>query len=155
MSRPFQIEGLLQDIPIELAGKKILIDIKVIDATLDYNILLGHSYMYTMKAVTSSVFHTLISSHNGKIVTMDQLTHYKSRSSLDLDNILPLIGSHSEVSPVVEISLGIFQDPSLLGIYHGEPNDQSSLETPISQDIPERPTLEFSPESPTMTATPP
>jgi len=34
-------------------------DIKVVDAYLDYNILLGRNYMYSMKAITSSVFRTL------------------------------------------------------------------------------------------------
>jgi hypothetical protein len=58
---------------MELGGKTILIDIEVIDAQLDYNILLGCSYMYAMKAVASSVFRTIIFPHNGKIVTIDQV----------------------------------------------------------------------------------
>ena len=54
--RPSSPEGLLQNVPVELGGKTILIDIEVIDVTLDYNILFGRSYMYAMKAVASSVF---------------------------------------------------------------------------------------------------
>jgi hypothetical protein len=54
--RPSSPEGLFQNVPVELGGKTILIDIEVIDAQLDYNILLGRSYMYAMKAVASSVF---------------------------------------------------------------------------------------------------
>jgi hypothetical protein len=44
-------EGIFQNVPIELGGKTILIDIEVIEAPLEYNILLGRTYMYAMKAV--------------------------------------------------------------------------------------------------------
>jgi hypothetical protein len=37
--RPSSPEGLFQNVPVELGGKTILIDIEVIDAPLDYNIL--------------------------------------------------------------------------------------------------------------------
>jgi hypothetical protein len=71
--RPSSPEGLFQNVPVELGGKTILIDIEFIDAPLDYNILFGCSYMYTMKVVASSVFHTMMSPHNGKIITIDQV----------------------------------------------------------------------------------
>jgi hypothetical protein len=77
--------------------------------------------MYAMKAVASSVFCTMIFPHNGKVVTVDQLTHYEPFPSTYLDNILPLIMAHSDISPVVEIDPRIFQDPSLLGTYQGDP----------------------------------
>jgi hypothetical protein len=48
--RPSSPEGIFQNVPVELGGKTILIDIEVIDAPLDYNILFGRSYMYAMKA---------------------------------------------------------------------------------------------------------
>jgi hypothetical protein len=54
--RPSSPEGLFQNVPVELGGKTVLIHIEVIDTALDYNILFGHSYMYAMKAVASSVF---------------------------------------------------------------------------------------------------
>nr|KUM45854.1 hypothetical protein ABT39_MTgene2208 [Picea glauca] len=61
-----QPEGLYQNVPIELEGKMVLIDIEVVDAPLDYNILLGRSYMYAMKAVSSLVFRTMMFPHAGK-----------------------------------------------------------------------------------------
>jgi hypothetical protein len=79
--RPTSSAGLCQNVPIELGGKTILIDIEVIDAQLDYNILFGRNYMYAMKAVASSVFRTMMFPHNGKIVTIDQLTHYEPNHS--------------------------------------------------------------------------
>jgi hypothetical protein len=119
--RPSSPEGLFQNVPVELGGKTILIDIEVIDAPLDYNILFGHTYMYDMKAVASSVFRTIMFPHNGKIVTVDQVTHYEPNPSANLDNILPLILSNNDVYPLIEMGPGIFKDPSLLGTYHGAP----------------------------------
>jgi hypothetical protein len=119
--RPSSLEGLFQNVPVELGGKTILIDIEVIDAPLDYNILFGRSYMYAMKAVASSVFQTMMFPHNGKIVTIDQVSHYEPNPSANIDNILPLIHTNHEAYPLVEMGPGIFKDPSLLGTYHGAP----------------------------------
>jgi hypothetical protein len=119
--RPSSPEGLFQNVPVELGGKTILIDIEVIDAPLDYNILFGRSYMYAMKAVASSVFRTMMFPHNGKIVTIDQVSHYEPNPSANLDNILPLIHTNQDAYPLVEMGPGIFKDPSLLGTYHGAP----------------------------------
>jgi hypothetical protein len=114
-------EGIFQNVPIELGGKTILIDIEVIDAPLEYNILLGRTYMYAMKAVASSIFRTIMFPHNGKIVTIDQVTHYEPNPSASLDNMLPLIHANQDIYPLIEMGPGIFKDPALLGTYHGAP----------------------------------
>jgi hypothetical protein len=119
--RPSSPEGLFQNVPIELGGKTILIDIEVIDAPLDYNILFGHSYMYAMKAVASSVFRTMMFPHNGKIITIDQVSHYEPNHSSNIDNILPLVRTSSDAYPLMDMGPRIFKDPSLLGAYHGAP----------------------------------
>jgi hypothetical protein len=113
--RPSSPEGLFQNVPMELRGKTILIDIEVIDAPLDYNILFGCSYMYAMKEVASSIFRTIMFPHNGKIVTIDQVSHYEPNPSANLDNILPLIHTNHDTYPLVEMGPGISKDPSLLG----------------------------------------
>ena len=59
--------------------------------------------------------------HNGKIVTIDQVTHYEPNPSASLDNMLPLIHTNQDVYPLVEMGPRIFKDPSLLGTYHGAP----------------------------------
>ena len=48
-----------------------MIDIEVINAQLDYNLLLGRSYMYTMRAVASTVFYLMMFPHEGKIAIVD------------------------------------------------------------------------------------
>jgi hypothetical protein len=119
--RPSSPEGLFQNVPVELGGKTILIDIEVMDAQLDYNILLCRTYMYAMKAVASSVFRTIMFPHNGKIVTIDQVSHYEPNPSANLDNILPLIHANQDIYPLVDMGPGMFKDSSLLGTYHGAP----------------------------------
>ena len=52
----FQPYGLLPSIHVELGGKSVSIHIEVIDAPLDYNLLLGHNRFYAMQAVASTIF---------------------------------------------------------------------------------------------------
>ena len=49
---PTKAQRILPHVPITLARKTVLIDIEVINAQLDYNLLLGRSYMYSMQVVT-------------------------------------------------------------------------------------------------------
>ena len=51
----------------------------MVDAPLDYNLLLGRNWMYSMQAVASSLFHVVCFPFNGKIVTIDQ-TSFKNPS---------------------------------------------------------------------------
>jgi hypothetical protein len=59
--------------------------------------------------------------HNGKIITINQLTHYVPNHSANIDNILPLFHVISNDFPVSNIDLGLFHDPSMLGTYPGAP----------------------------------
>ena len=42
--------------PIELGGKIFQVDVEVVDAPIDYNLLLGRSLIHAMMEVVSSVF---------------------------------------------------------------------------------------------------
>ena len=64
--------GLYRNVLVYLATKTILIDIEILDGHLDYNILLGKSYMYAMSAVASSLFLTMMFPDEDCIVTLDQ-----------------------------------------------------------------------------------
>jgi hypothetical protein len=59
--------------------------------------------------------------HNGKIITIDQVSHYEPNPSANIDNILPLIHTSHDAYPLIEMGPEIFKDPSLLGTYHGAP----------------------------------
>ena len=45
---PTKAQGILPHVPITSVKKIVLIDIEVVNAQLDYNLLLGRSYMYAM-----------------------------------------------------------------------------------------------------------
>ena len=54
--RSFQLHGIIPSLKVQLGGKTIVIEVEVVDAPLDYNILLGRNWMYSMQAVASSLF---------------------------------------------------------------------------------------------------
>jgi hypothetical protein len=77
--------------------------------------------MYSIKAVASSVFRTMMFTHNKKIITIDQISHYEPNRSTNIDNILPLVFTSSNAYSLIDMGPKIFKDPSLLGFYHGTP----------------------------------
>ena len=62
---------MLPSFDIELVGKLVSVEEEVVDAPLDYNLLLGRSWTYVMCVISSSVFCVLVFPHEGKIVTID------------------------------------------------------------------------------------
>ena len=54
--RLFRPHGFLPSRKVCLGGKPVAIEVEVVDAPLDYNILLGRNWMYSMQAITSSLF---------------------------------------------------------------------------------------------------
>jgi hypothetical protein len=82
---------LLQYFVVTLKGKTILVDIEVVDAPLDYNLLLGHSWFYAMTFITSLVFHILRFPHQGKIITVDQLEYTTPDHHNTTTNNLPFL----------------------------------------------------------------
>ena len=70
--RSFWLHGILPSLQIQLGGKTVAIEVKVVGAPLDYNILLGRNWMYIMQVVASSLFQVICFPFNGKIVMIDQ-----------------------------------------------------------------------------------
>jgi hypothetical protein len=52
----------------------VFVEVEVVDAPLDYNLLLGRIWTYAMHVMVSMVFWVLCFSHEGWIVTIDQLS---------------------------------------------------------------------------------
>lgn len=71
--------GIPHNLPITLEGKIVCIDLMVVKGPLDLNFLLRKDYVYNMKVVVSTLSHVMYFTHNGNIVTIDQL------SFVDLD----------------------------------------------------------------------
>lgn len=71
----FTPHGILIAFPIELGGKIVTVEVEVVNAPLDYNLLLGCSWFYPMRAVASTVYRLFHFPHQGKIVSIDQLDY--------------------------------------------------------------------------------
>ena len=54
--RSFRLHGILPSLKVRLGGNTVAIEVKVVDVPLDYNILLGQNWMYSMQDVASSLF---------------------------------------------------------------------------------------------------
>jgi hypothetical protein len=92
--RTSQPLGILPQFPITLVGKTVFIDVMVVRDPLDFALFLGWDYVYAMKAIVSTLFRVIYFPHNGRIVTIDQL------SFLDPDRVTSLSGSYMQtVSP--------------------------------------------------------
>jgi hypothetical protein len=64
------------------------IKFEVVDASLNYNLLLGRSWTYAMQAVVAIVFRVLLFPHKDQIVTIDQLSFSRPNPSLGASTVL-------------------------------------------------------------------
>jgi hypothetical protein len=76
----FKPYGVLPSLPVTLEGKTVQVEVEFFDAPLDYNLLLGHSWIDSMRAVVSTLFCVVRFTHQGKVVTVDQLSFFNSNS---------------------------------------------------------------------------
>ena len=67
----------------------------MVDVPLDYNLLLGRNWMYSMQAVASSLFHVVCFPHNRKIVTIDQMKFKNSPVTASSETSIPVV-EHSQ-----------------------------------------------------------
>jgi hypothetical protein len=57
-----------------LGGKNIFIDVMAVQDPLDFDLLLGRNYVYSMKAIVSALFRVIYFPNDGIIVAIDQLS---------------------------------------------------------------------------------
>ena len=115
--RGFHLFGILQDQPIEVEGNFFNLDVEVVDAPLDYKLLLGQSWSYAMTAVMSSLFQLIIFPHKGKIVKIDQLSYYSSDPA-STDSIQHVGKS---TIPYEDVGVGLLKDSVLMGTFSMPP----------------------------------
>ena len=90
--RGFQLHGLMPTLLVELGGKIVSIHVEVVEAPLDYNILLGRNWFYSMIVVTLTMIKTLQFPHLGKIVTIYQLDFCTPDVTIHTTNNIPFLG---------------------------------------------------------------
>jgi hypothetical protein len=66
------------------------IEVEVVDASINFNLLLGRSWTYAMKAVVASVFRVLLFPNKVHIMTIDQLSFSHPKPSSRV-SIVPMI----------------------------------------------------------------
>lgn len=64
-SRPL---GILPNFPITLRRKIVHFNVMVVQGPLDYNLLLGCDYIYSMGPIVSSLFRVMCFPYEGKMV---------------------------------------------------------------------------------------
>jgi hypothetical protein len=101
--RTSQPLGILPQFPVTLGGKTIFINVMVVRDPLYFSLLLGQDYFYAMKALVSTLFRVIYFPHDGRIVTIDQL------SFIDPDWVTSLSGSYMQiVSPPPHVNYVAF-----------------------------------------------
>ena len=83
----FRPHGIIPSFPMQLGGKIVCVDVEVVDAPLDYNLLLGRSWTYAMQVVVATVFSILLFPHEGRIVTIDQLSFSRPDPALGASTV--------------------------------------------------------------------
>jgi hypothetical protein len=114
----FKPYGVLPSLSIELEGKAVIIEVEVFDAPLDYNLLLGRSWIDSMHTVVSSLFCVICFPDQGKLVTVDQIAFFSSDSRT---SNVPFIAK----TPLgyENVSVGLLKDSSLMGTFPIPPPD--------------------------------
>jgi hypothetical protein len=114
----FKPYGVLPSLPINLEGKIVQVEVEVFDAPLDYNLLLGRSWIDSMRAVVSTLFCVVRFPHHGKVIIIDQLAFFNS------DTRTGNVSFIAKTPPGYEnVSVGILKDSSLMGTFPIPPPD--------------------------------
>jgi hypothetical protein len=114
--RSFRPHGIIPSFPVQLGGKTMCVEVEVVDAPIDYNLLLGRSWTYAMQAVVATIFRVLLFPHEGRIVTIDQLSFSRPDPALGASTV-PLVDNPQ--AGVVNIGVGLC--PSLMGTFDYPP----------------------------------
>jgi hypothetical protein len=109
----FEPHKILQYFSMTLKSKTISVNIKVVDAPLNYNLLLGCSWFNAMASITSIVFCILYFPHQGKIITTDQLDYETPYLHNVVANDVPFLGQSSLES----VGVDLLKDSSLMGFF--------------------------------------
>jgi hypothetical protein len=93
--RTSQPLGILPQFPITLGGKTVFIDVMVVQDPLDSDLILGRDYVYAMKSIVSTLFRVISFPHDGRIVTIDQLSFFGP--NLTFNSMTSLNGSYMQM----------------------------------------------------------
>jgi hypothetical protein len=117
--RTSQPLGTLPQFHVTLGGKTVFIDVMVVQEPLDFSLLLGRDYFYAMKAIVPTLFHVISFPHDGRVVTVDQLSFIDPACIASLNGsymhtvspppqvnyvaLLPMASNSNDLDPVVDM----------------------------------------------------
>lgn len=89
----------------------INVEVEVVDAKINYNLLLCRSWTHAMLCIPSILFHVLKFPQEGKIVIVDHLSFftYFSKNNVPYMDQIP--------TPYESVGLGLFKELALIGIF--------------------------------------
>jgi hypothetical protein len=106
--------SILPAFPVQLGGKIVEVEVEVVDAPLDYNLLLGCNWTYSMVVFVSSIFCTLCFPHEGKIMMIDQLSFSYSSLNASIGPSIPVIDNYQPATK----NIGVEMYSSLMGTFN-------------------------------------
>jgi hypothetical protein len=114
----FKPYGVPPSLYIVLEGKMVTFEVEVFDAPLDYNLILCHSWIDSIRTIVSTLFFVIHFPHQGKFVTVDQLTFFSSDSRT---SNVPFIAKTPH--GYENVGVGLLKDSSLMGTFLIPPPD--------------------------------
>jgi hypothetical protein len=151
--RTSQPLGTLPQFPITLGGKTIFIDVMVVQDPLDFSLLLGRDYVYAMKAIVSTLFRVISFPHDGRVVTVDQLSFIDPAWIASLNGscmqtvspppqvnyvaLSPMASTSDDLDPVVDMvisSIGLLEPDLLTPVTTLDMVSSQSVFFPSSED---------------------
>jgi hypothetical protein len=109
----------------------VCIEVKVVDAPLDYNILLGRIWTNAMKTVVSTIFWVLCFPHEGHIITVDKISFSHPDPSLGASTVLMIDNPQPGT-----INLGDRLFPYLMGTFdYMPPSNDVNFISAISDQL--------------------
>ena len=97
----------------------------VVSGPLDFNLFLGRGYTYAMGALVSSLFRVVCFPHEGRIVTIDQLSFFGPNVATGLPSSLPgfyppVVSSPPQVNYVATYPVPVLSDSAIVHQVLGE-----------------------------------
>jgi hypothetical protein len=115
-SHSFQPHGIIPSFPMQLGGRPCASRLKWSMHLSDYNLLLGRSWTYAMHAVVATVFWVLLFPHEGRIVSIDQLSFSHPDPSSRASTVPMIDNPQPDI-----INLGVGLCPPLMGTFNYPP----------------------------------
>jgi hypothetical protein len=110
--KSFRPHGIIPSFPVQLGRKTVCVEVEVVDASLEHNILLVRSWTYAMQAVVTTMFQVFLFPHEDRIVTIDQLSFSHPDPSSGVSTVRMIDNPHPDI-----VNVGDGLCPPLMGTF--------------------------------------